>query len=116
MIDITTGEPEVILSRQEMQKKFDIDVEINGEVHNLEINIFHTEDVDGSDTELDKITMSDFTFVISAGTRDVAEELHDHLDLWFNNKFRHFMLEETKEDFDNIYNTVWEYIEEKDLS
>jgi len=115
MIDITTGEPQVIESRQRMHKNFNIDVTIENETHNLDIDIYHTEDVDGSDTILDKITMSDFTFTVSTGTRDTGEEIHEHLENWFDNNFGHLEEKETEEEFDNIYSAVWEYIEEKDL-
>jgi len=115
MIDITINEPIVISSRQEIQKEFNIDVTIDGETHNLEINIFHTEDADGSNADFDKITMSNFTFTVSAGNGDVGLDISEHLESWFDNIFPDLEEKETKEDFNNIFGTVWEYIEEKGL-
>lgn len=116
MIDITTSkEPTVIKTRQRMHKNFDIDVTINEETHNLEIDVFHTEDVDGGDTELVGIKISGFTFTVCGPQNDVGAELHNHLDAWFGNHFTELDAEDTEEDFANIFSAIWEYIESKNL-
>jgi len=116
MIDITAGEPQAISTRQKMHKNFDVDVTIKEETHNLEIDVFHTEDIDGGNAELDSIQMSGYTFSIAGPkTMDISEEIHNHLDSWFGDNFEELTVEETKEDFDEIFAQIWDYIEEKDL-
>lgn len=114
MIDMTTSEPQVIKTRTTMHKNFDIDVTNSNGTENLEIDIIHVEDVDGGNTELESIKVGKSRFEAGVGT-DVGLNLHECLDSWFSHAFYELTEEDTKEDFDNIFSAVWEYIEEKDL-
>ena len=115
MIDVTTGEPQVIETRHKMHKNFDIDVTIGSETHNLEVDVWHYEDTDGYDAEISHIKFSGFNYNVCGPESDVGEELHNNLDAWFGNNFDELTEEDTKEDFDEIFSTLWEYIEEKGL-
>ena len=114
MNDITTGEPQVIKTRTTMHKNFDIDVTICEQTHNVEIDVFHTEDVDGGNTELQSIKVGKHSFENGVGT-DIGLNLTGHLETWFDENYAEFMVEETQTDFDEIFGTVWAYIESKDL-
>jgi len=115
MIDITAGEPQVVESRQKMHKNFDIDVTIGNETHNLEVDIFHTEDTDGGDTLMSHVKFSGFNYNICGMMGNFGVEIYNNLDAWFGNNFGDLDVEDTKEDFDNIFSAIWEYIESKDL-
>lgn len=114
MIDITTSEPIVIGTRQTMHKNFDIDVTTGHGTDNLEIDIVHIEDNDGGNTELAHIKVGKSRFEAGVGL-DVGLNLHECLGSWFSHAFYELTEEDTKEDFENIFSAVWEYIEEKDL-
>jgi hypothetical protein len=114
MNDITTGGTQVIETRQKMHKNFDIDVTVCEQTHNFEIDVFHTEDVDGGDAELESIKVGKHSFDIEVGT-DAGLSLSGHLGTWFDENYAEFMVEETQKDFDEIFAAVWEYIELKNL-
>lgn len=114
MIDITTGEPRTTQIRYTILKEFDIDVTINNETHNLGIVVKSEEDKQGQDTELIEIRVENMTFEKGVGT-DVGLNLTGHLGSWFDDKYPQCPVEDSKEDFDAIFEAVWEYIEEKDL-
>lgn len=114
MIDITTGEPQVAQTRQRMHKHFDIDVTVGKETHNLDINIYHNEDLDGSGPELDFIKIDTGQFdSVDEGT-DMSNDISVYLEDWFNKVFPG-LTEETQTDFDEIFTAVWDYIESRDL-
>lgn len=114
MIDITTGKPQCTKTRTTMHKNFDIDVTIDSVTHNLEIDVFHTEDVDEGNPEFGWIKVGNNTF--EGGEHcDVGEKLTGHLESWFDDNFGVFSIGKTKEDFEAIFSAVWEYIEEKVL-
>ena len=114
MIDTTSGDATVMETRQLMNKTFDIDITINGETHNLEINVVHNELLDGSNTEFEYLTVGIYT-IEKTDNLDLGEELHDNLDGWFGDNFTELTVKETEAEFDEIYSLVWEYIELKDL-
>lgn len=114
MIDVTSGESQVLETRQLMVKKFDIDVTINNETHNLEINVANNELLDGSDTNFEYLTVGIYT-IRPKNNLDLGEELHNNLDDWFGDNFEELTVVDTKEEFDEIFSQIWDYIEEKDL-
>jgi len=114
MIDITKSQPLVVQTRQRMHKKFDIDVTIEKETHNLEIDIYHNEDLDGKDAELDfiKIDINQFDSITDGS--DMANDISVYLEDWFDKVFPQEG-EEAEKDFNDIFDEVWSYIAEKDL-
>ena len=114
MIDINKSQPRITKIRYTCLKEFDIDVTINNETHNLGIVVKSEEDKQGQDTELIEIRVENMTFEVGKN-EDVGEKLTGHLGRWFDEKYSEFKVEETKEDFDAIFEAVWEYIESKDL-
>lgn len=114
MYDITTGEPEVIQTRQTMVKKFDISVTKSIGTNDLEIEVVHIEDLDGDNTELLHVNVANRRFEAGVGL-DVGLNLHESLDSWFNHTFYELTEDQTKEDFENIFGEIWEYIEAKEL-
>jgi hypothetical protein len=87
---------------------------IGEETHNFDMTILSEEDKQGQDTELIEIRLSTQTFRVSVG-QDVGAELHTAIDNWFDDKYPQCPVEDSKEDFDAIFEEVWEYIESKDL-
>ena len=114
MIDITSGEAEVLSTRHMMEKKFDIDVTINKETHNLEITVRHEEEMDGSDTELAFIKIGKYSIPMVGEFEDMGEKINSCLDSWFSDTYD-LTATETEPDFDLIFEAIWEYVESKDL-
>jgi hypothetical protein len=114
MIEVTTNEPMVIEVRHIMHKHFEIEVKIDNQPHDLSISIISEEDEEGEDTELVRIRVDDRTFTVGE-KEDVAEKLNGHLGVWFDSKYPLYQVEKTKETLDDVFDTIWEYLEEKDL-
>ena len=114
MIDITDGEAVVVQTRQRIHKHYDIDVTIGIETQNLEIDIYHNEDLDGKNAEIDFIKVDTGQFdSVDEGT-DMSNDLGVFLEDWLDKVFPG-LTEETQEDFDAIFAAVWDYIEAKGL-
>ena len=117
MIDITTGDPEIIDTKNRMRKHFDIDVTVKEQSHNLDIKIFYEEDLDGDNPELDRIEIeNNRMFFGENDTEDVGSLWNEALADWFDTKFASFGLEDSQKEFDEVFSTVWEYLEEKGLA
>ncbi len=114
MIEVTTNEPRVTKIRYTMHKHFEIDVEIDNQPHNLSISIVSKEDPQGEDTELVRVTVDGNIFTVGE-KEDIGEKLHGHLESWFDSKYPLYEIEQTKETFDDVFDTIWKYIEEKGL-
>ena len=118
MVDITTNEPRVTKVRYTVSEQFDIEVTINKEINDLSIIILSEEDKRGQDTELIYVSVDENIFIVDR-EEDIGEKLHSHLEKWFVEKYGDILREEIKDvvkkDFDDIFNEVWKYIEEKDL-
>ncbi len=118
MIDITDGEASVVQTRQRIHKHYDIDVTIGTETQNLEITIYHEEDLDGSRPQLKLVNIGGMIGgmqfdTIEDGT-DVGNDISVYLEDWFDKSFP-AQQEETQKDFDDIFEAVWEYIESRNL-
>lgn len=115
MIDIKKSQPRIIKIRYTCLKVFNIDVTIKNQTHNLGIVVKSEEDKQGQDTELIEIRIGTQVFVNIGEHEDVGEILNGYLGAWFDDHYPECPVEDSKEDFDNIFEAVWEYIEEKDL-
>jgi len=113
MIDITWKAAEVVETRQRVHKHFSINVTINKETHNLEIDIWFKEDLDGSNPKLDSIKVGNSTFEQGVGL-DVGLNLNECLDHWLNENYD-LTEAETRTEFDEIFSAVWDYIESRNL-
>ena len=114
MIDITDGPAAVVETRQRLKKHYDIDVTIDKETHNLEITIYHEEDLDGSRPQLKLVNIGGMQFdTIEDGT-DVGNDISVYLEDWFDKSFP-AQQEETQKDFDDIFEAVWDYISSRNL-
>jgi hypothetical protein len=114
MIDITWKAAKVVETRQRIHKHFSIDVTVNKETHNLEIDIWFEEDLDGSRPQLKLVKVGEMQFdTIEDGT-DVANDLGVFIEDWFDKNFPG-LTEETQEDFEGIFSAVWDYIESRKL-
>ena len=116
MINIKKSQPRIIQIRYTCMKEFDIDVTIKNQTHNLCIVVKSEEDKQGQDTELIKIRIGTQSFDSIGEHEDVGETLNGYLGVWFDDHYPECPVEESKEDFDSIFEAVWEYIEEKDLN
>jgi hypothetical protein len=114
MISINKTQPKITKIRYTCLKEFDIDVTINNETHNLGIVVKSEEDKQGQDTDLVAIRVENKSFGVCQG-QDVGEKLSGHLGSWFDEKYPQCPVEDSKEDFDAIFEAVWEYLVAKDI-
>ena len=114
MIDITKSEPKIIETRNSVSRIFPITVSICGETHDFEISIYHNEDAKGKNTKLEYMLIGTYHTWASECV-DLGLRIHECMEMWFDDTFTVSEEKKTKEEFDELFEVIWEYIESKEL-